>query len=1578
MIPEITELNFPSYATINSATASLSDMGERIINAQVKIDGAVRPSFVGTDGKPWEIEFLGERYIQPLLEPQASKDNTSLNSTIELTFRHWAIYQMKRYLFVALANVQSGTPIVDKYIVPLGLTLPEFAEALDDILLYYFPDRSIYVKQTDGSYINPNFTDYDGLKKYIELDYTYIWEVLQKTYELFSCWWSIKRDDQGNYAIWFGYPVQEHDHEFSYDAVDGGLVKLERQVQDPDIRNELLGRGGTKNIPYMYFKDYEKFHPNASGSAYENIGLPDPDAIPELENILFTELRDSNFRSYVQGWKVNTHRQSSTPDGWSVTWNQEGTEFTESDGTTYSLDTERLETDWAYAKGATDELFDPVEFVKDDESIEKYGLLQGGLENNEAIFPSLQGMLIDLPCIIPGHGGHEVETRADEVVDVEPVVTDEIKSNNFGEDIPTYMEEYASPVNVLTPSIAQKTSSGGRVTIRINAPGEVIARSAPFTVGPDYSANFIRDLKASAWLNYYTVYHINFTSPPGAGPSMRSGTKRWTCEAIPMSYEVRDAATDEPLVSVTNIPQGEYYVAAKINVMDAGFTAGGTKVYGGTEYCEDVVITSVNVKFSLVCDYYKFNGEIISNRIGSQSISARAYISKGGSHTFNLTGTEFTVPVSGAISINQPIDISPLEYAAYESTIRAYNVNTHEIVAASSLPPGRYRMMAEVKVTNNDVEVAEREFVVTLLPAFLYYNMEYEEWKPTFDIWIKNVFNTDRGEYASDDLYVAAVWEPLVTTQEMTVTFATGNLSGHSDWEFKVAKNGIHYDNSKTLIVQDEQGVDHEVRSEWRLTLIKSDAEADAIHKYVPYQDFNAAPYDLFYFTNIYLPWAYVFAAERRLNAYKEGELDKVKEVDPTWVVGLNKIWASKYGAGDILTMLSPGDKILVKDSRFIKPTGVQLIVQSMSIAWASSSGQESFGLPDIELVLSNKTETSLSTLGKLSGEVKELSAAVSGFSNLERQIRKVGDAIYLRKDGFEDTSYSPTNLAKPIRSDEFRKGHIDGVGWSIEVDDDGSSILEIDKLNVRKEMNVGNLIVNQITAMGGKEILSAASMVITALESYLDGDPAVQYYRCYFDTKSGTLANLFVAGDIVMSQRFDAEKEQTKYYRCVVTGVGLDYVVLSFGQRDGTGAPEVGDVLVQYGNINNPARQRVIIRETVGDACERMLTGLNSVSASGQIFYYAGMNDGEPYWYVGDTTNYARYQGGELEVKAKVKILPGSDGADNILSWVETDGDGDVTTIAGGAVLSKIIGVASNGEMVAGVNASEQWQDSTHGKLSIFAGTDATVTPDNAPFRVYADGTVVATEAEISGTVHATDGDLFSLTARKTRNPFVETATNFNAFNIDNVYAPLALISTGELDWTVASSGRRMCLIGRISLFAPLGGTQKFFENGVVMESVSLQENEGVELLGWGTESDFYGWIIINRFWRYTADAKGRGLNAVAIGTVAADGSFVSYKTFDKKSIVATRAGTATGVYWLYLPKRLFASKDDIQIQITPCPDDTSAATATMSNIEDTGITEIIDGVQTDCYRLTIRLFRGTLSRDSKFSFIIYNIKQW
>lgn len=393
MIPGITEytrtsqglqLGFPPYATLHQATVTFEEMGERTISTQVRIDGSEKPDFSG-----WELEFRGEYFVLPTLKPQASKDNTTRNSLIDLVFTSSAIYELKRYYFAEMAQIDNGTVqgvnIIDKYVASLRLSLPNFVTAFNKVLEYYFPDGS-FVMNLDPSHAN------DAEIKEFEINYLYIWDVLQKIHEIYDVTWSIVRNQYGVNIIRVGYSagsIPSTDHVFQY-GFDGGLLRFERHVEDTDIYNVLLGRGGEKNIPYRYFKDTDPFN---------EIWAADPDAIPELRSVFFSRLLDSNFRKYVQGWKTNEHRMLEP--GQSVE----------------TYDSARGATDWAYAKGHSDTKFDPVEYVKDDDSIALYGVRQGKLDDNDDIFPTIQG--VNFPNDNPDIG------YVDEIVAVEVTAEDD-------------------------------------------------------------------------------------------------------------------------------------------------------------------------------------------------------------------------------------------------------------------------------------------------------------------------------------------------------------------------------------------------------------------------------------------------------------------------------------------------------------------------------------------------------------------------------------------------------------------------------------------------------------------------------------------------------------------------------------------------------------------------------------------------------------------------------------------------------------------------------------------------------------------------------------------------------------------------------------------------------------------------------------------------------------------------------------------------------------------------------------------------------------------------------------------------
>ena len=382
---------------MSAATVSLPDMGEWNITSQIKIDGQVAPDF----SFDWEVVFQGHKYIMPLRKPQGSKENTTLSSVIDLTFQHWAQYQLKRWYFFNIQSTEAGVAW-KKYIAPVSLNLGDFCGLFAQVLEFYYGDKITLA-------LNPAW-QYKAEPEMIDISYSHIWNVLIKLYEVYGVRWVIEPNGSPEkYVIKVGYPTTEQSHIFEY-GFEGGLLKVERQVQSEEIANMILGCGGEKNLPYRYFKNIDP----------ENPSFPaDPDWIEELANVYFSNLMPATFRSYVQGWKA---AHISKYPGYTAV----------GEANAYAP--------WAYRKGFTDEKFDPVEYVADEitinpetgdkivvisptyspyvkkgSSISKYGALLNGLDNNDEIYPTIQGVTVD------PYG------RIDEAVEVEPITSDDIE-----------------------------------------------------------------------------------------------------------------------------------------------------------------------------------------------------------------------------------------------------------------------------------------------------------------------------------------------------------------------------------------------------------------------------------------------------------------------------------------------------------------------------------------------------------------------------------------------------------------------------------------------------------------------------------------------------------------------------------------------------------------------------------------------------------------------------------------------------------------------------------------------------------------------------------------------------------------------------------------------------------------------------------------------------------------------------------------------------------------------------------------------------------------------------------------------
>lgn len=166
-------------------------------------------------------------------------------------------------------------------------------------------------------------------------------------------------------------------------------------------------------------------------------------------------------------------------------------------------------------------------------------------------------------------------------------------------------------------------------------------------------------------------------------------------------------------------------------------------------------------------------------------------------------------------------------------------------------------------------------------------------------------------------------------------------------------------------------------------------------------------------------------------------------------------------------------------------------------------------------------------------------------------------------------------------------------------------------------------------------------------------------------------------------------------------------------------------------------------------------------------------------------------------------------------------------------------------------------------------------------------------------------------------RNPFAYVGDSFSSDYNDNV----AMISTGggwvnaySLPWDVRQSGRRMMIVnykwddqeadGQGSINAPSG--KYFYEDGIAKTSLEFSR-EAVELMGYGTPTQFYGWIVTKRTDVMTRYQYGKGLKALAFGSVTKTGD-ITYKTFDGSKLSVSKQSGVKGKYTVTMPNNWFA----------------------------------------------------------------------
>lgn len=163
--------------------------------------------------------------------------------------------------------------------------------------------------------------------------------------------------------------------------------------------------------------------------------------------------------------------------------------------------------------------------------------------------------------------------------------------------------------------------------------------------------------------------------------------------------------------------------------------------------------------------------------------------------------------------------------------------------------------------------------------------------------------------------------------------------------------------------------------------------------------------------------------------------------------------------------------------------------------------------------------------------------------------------------------------------------------GNGFKIDADGNA--EVKSLMVRDQLTVLELVVQKLRSIGGMIILSSANGKATKVELKENS-----YYRITLDT-TGTLTHSFVIDDLVKCQRFNGGVKS--YWRRVVA-VGADYIDLAKDSGYGTGIPEDGDELVQFGNTTDTSRQNAIILDATALPRIDIYQGINSYTLDGKL----------------------------------------------------------------------------------------------------------------------------------------------------------------------------------------------------------------------------------------------------------------------------------------------------------------------------------------------------------------------------------------
>lgn len=432
---------------------------------------------------------------------------------------------------------------------------------------------------------------------------------------------------------------------------------------------------------------------------------------------------------------------------------------------------------------------------------------------------------------------------------------------------------------------------------------------------------------------------------------------------------------------------------------------------------------------------------------------------------------------------------------------------------------------------------------------------------------------------------------------------------------------------------------------------------------------------DKFVITGIKAPSVLITAAERRLDEALIKHMSENNEDKFNYSVKFSRIFLQENP--DFAAMLNENTKLTIKYNNelvdvFVSNYQVKIDDNALVSAEVELVNSLEAGQSDIKQIIQSVEGEVVRGLGNIPTGGNSFNASIADKMYLSKVKRDTAQELINFEKGltFGNGTHriTPEGVAifKELVSQIFKSG-ANGSGFKLgNYSDSEDSYLEVDRLLVRKAAEFVKLVIRELQSVGGEIVLSPASMKISKVQFLRAGTPQLdsaplQYdvYRCSFLTKQGDeeITNPFVVNDLVRCQTFNIKEGTTanaknKYYWRRVMRVGTDYIdILALsGDTYGDSQPEVGDELVQMGNITDVARQSVLYLSAYG-------------SDSPSIKLYKGVDDctldGKEIFVVSRDEIYA------LASMFKLKIKDGDTTKDMTLAEIVANVDGLSSTVA-------------------------------------------------------------------------------------------------------------------------------------------------------------------------------------------------------------------------------------------------------------------------------------------------------------------------